>query len=112
MIGKRINSSEDIPLYKVKEILKEKSKEGELSYEQNLTYEYVKKFARLSSAKSEKLMAELKKIEGMDEKTAIKIVDILPEDEERLKVLIPKDSSLDEAKLKEILELVAKHSKK
>ncbi len=112
MIGKRINSSEEIPIYRVKEILKEKSKEGELSYEQNLTYEYVKKFARATPAKAEKMLGELKKIEGMDENTAIKIVDTLPKDMDRLRVLIPKDSSLDEAKQKEILELVIKQIKK
>ncbi|MFH1587389.1 MAG: RNA polymerase Rpb4 family protein [Candidatus Diapherotrites archaeon] len=112
MIGKRVNSSEEIPIYKVKEILKEKSNEGELSYEQNLTYEYVKKFARVSPAKAEKLLGDLNKIEGMDKKTALKIVDTIPQDMERLRVLIPKDSSLDEAKQKEILELVAKQSRK
>ena len=112
MIGKRVNSSEDVPLYKVKDLLKEKSKEGELSYEQNLTYDYVKKFGKITPAKAEKLLEELKKVDGMDDKTAIKILDILPKEEEKLKLLVPKDSTMDESKLKEILELVTKYGKK
>ena len=111
MMGKSVSSKREIPLYEAKEILKERATAGELTYEQNITSDYSKKFAKATKAKSEKLLKALNAIEGMTEKLAVKIVDILPADEEKLKMLLPKEPGLDEAKLKEILELVKKNSK-
>ena len=49
MIGKKLINSEPISLAEAKELIDARKKEGELSYEQNLTLEYTKKFAKLSS---------------------------------------------------------------
>ena len=47
MIGKRVLSQEAVSLAEVKEITEARQKEGELTYEQTLTLDYCKKFARI-----------------------------------------------------------------
>ncbi|MBU0662791.1 MAG: RNA polymerase Rpb4 family protein [Candidatus Diapherotrites archaeon] len=112
MIGKKINSSTDIPLYEVKELLKVRAEvEGEPTYEQGLTTEYVKKFSRLSKAKGEKIIKDLKAINGMTPEFAIKIADTLPDELDRLKLLVPKDVPIDDAALESILAIIKKYRK-
>ncbi|MBI2597577.1 MAG: DNA-directed RNA polymerase subunit F [Candidatus Diapherotrites archaeon] len=115
MFGKKINSKQYVFLADVKEILNarlEKNEKGvEPTYEQNLAKEYVKKFVRLSPAKAKKLTEDLKKLSFLDEKTVIKIADIVPEDEETLALLVPSDVTIDEQKKKEILEIVKSYLK-
>jgi DNA-directed RNA polymerase subunit F len=112
MIGKKLESVEQVPVFQVKEILKERSSLGELTYEQNLAYEYSKKFSKVTKAKGEKLLKELTAVEELDKKLVIKIVDILPADKDDLQLLLPKGTSIDDAKAEEILEIVSKYIKK
>jgi len=115
MIGKKVNSSDYVSLYKVKDILKERLSQNEKgiepTYEQNLAKDYVKKFSKLTPAKSRKLSEELKKLDYLDEKTAVKIADLIPSDEDILNLVLSKDSNIDEVKNKEILEIIKKYSK-
>lgn len=108
MIGKKIISNKAVPLFEVKEILAERNEKGELTYEQNLTYGYSKKFSKISKSKGAKLLDELKNIEGIDEKLAVKLVDILPKDLEDLNLVIPKGIKIEEDKLQEILKTIKK----
>jgi len=112
VIGKKLISSEVIPLYEVKDMLKQRSQKGELTYEQNITDGYAKKFTKITRAKGEKLIDELKKVEGLDDKLAIKIADILPNDIDRLNLIIPKNVILGEGIPQQIVELVKKFVKK
>ncbi len=112
MIGKKINSSRYAPLYEAKDILKARSEEGELTYEQNLTYAYSKKFSKISKAKGEKLLQELKKIEAIDDLLAIKLVDILPNDLDELNLIIQKNVKLEETVMQDILKIIKKYRKK
>lgn len=107
MIGKRLDHSENIPLYEVKEILKERSPE-EPTYEQSMSKDYVGKFTGITKAKGEKLLAELREIEGISRELAISIVDILPETPEQMRLLVPKGSELNEESLKLAFEAVNK----
>mgnify|MGYP001587719770 CR=1 FL=1 len=113
MIGKKINSVENLPVYEVKELLKERlqaqGKDDKLAYELESTNEYVKKFAKITPAKGKKLLSELKKIEGVPEELAIKITDMLPENDAELLLLIPRNINLDEQTKSQILDLVKKN---
>ena len=115
MIGKKINSSQYISLAQVKDILKERLDQNEKgiepTYEQNLAKDYVKKFVKLTPAKARKLLDDLKKLDYLYEKTAIKISDIVPNDIDVLNLLISRDLNLDEAKQKNIIEVISKYSK-
>ena len=113
MIGKQIVSEENVPLFQVKEILAERNKEGELSYEQQQAFDYSKKFTKLTLAKGEKLFASLKKIDGLTQDLIVKIVDVLPTDIETMQLVLYKsDCTIDDTKIKEILEIISKYVKK
>jgi len=116
MIGKKVLSTSYVPMFEVKEILKARSEEGELTYEQNLASEYAKKLCRVSKSKGQKLLEELKEIPSkespsVDEAFAVKIVDIMPESLERLKLLVPKTFKGTDEDLGKALELVKKQLK-
>ena len=106
MMDEKVLSSKPIPLIKVKEMLKELAKEGELTYEQTLTLKYADKFAKLPRTKVEKLIEELKKTDGMTEDLAIKTVDLLPQTEEVLALIIGKNAKISDEDMKKIVNLV------
>ncbi|MFH1257114.1 MAG: RNA polymerase Rpb4 family protein [Candidatus Diapherotrites archaeon] len=111
MIGKKLNSIEAVPLFEVKEILKDRAEAGDLTYEQNVTNEYVKKFAKISKAKGAKLLEELKAIEGVEAKLAVKIADVLPADVDSMKLILPKNSSMSAETIEKIVETVKSFAK-
>ena len=112
MIGKEVVSKRVVPLSEVKAILKKISEErAELSYEQKLTFEYSKKFSKLTEKQSEKLLEELKKIDGVDEEFALKVADILPESMDVMNLLVSKGAKISDKAVDEAFELVKKSLK-
>ena len=112
MIGKKMISMRQIPLYEVREILEQRQEKSELGYEQKLTHDYVKKFAKISKAKGEKALAEIRAVENMDDALAIKIVDTLPWNIDVLRLLIKKGSKITEEQQQNILKIVGTYNKK
>ena len=114
MIGKKLFSSRPVPVFEVKQLLKDRidanEKGVELTYEQSMVQDYTKKFSKLAPSKSEKLFSDLKKIDGVSEVLAVKIADILPLDMEQISLLVPRSEKIEESKLNEALELVKKYS--
>ncbi|MFH1895656.1 MAG: RNA polymerase Rpb4 family protein [archaeon] len=106
MLNEKVLSVKPIPLAKVKELLKDLSKENELTYEQGLTLKYVEKFSRIPRTKAEKLMEDLLKFDGMNEELAIKITDLLPQNEEVLALIMPKTAKVSDEDTAKILKLV------
>ncbi|MFH1694980.1 MAG: RNA polymerase Rpb4 family protein [Candidatus Micrarchaeota archaeon] len=106
MMDEKVLSVSPIPLVKVKEMLKEIAKEGELTYEQTLTLKYADKFSKITRAKAEKLIEELMKTEGMTEEIAIKITDLLPQNEEILLLIISKKVKISDEDMKKIIKTV------
>ncbi len=111
MIGKKLISSKPLPLYEVKNILSEMAKNGELRYEQAQSLEYAKKFCKLTESKGEKLKKELSEIQGLDEDFICKVLDILPPDIETARLINPKQGSISEESLKQVVEVVSKYIK-
>lgn len=111
MIGKKLVSRKKIPLFEVKDLIKDRAGAKELSYEQNLALTYAKKFSNISPAKGKKLLEDLEKIEGMTERLAVNIVDILPNSEEKLNLLVSPEDKVSKENLDKILELVKKNIK-
>ncbi len=107
MIGKKIVSSMNLPLFEVNELLSARHKEGELTYEQQHALDYSKKFSKITPAKGEKLTKELREL-GLDEDSVTKIVDILPQDLETARLIVYKSAGISEEKLKQAVELVSK----
>ena len=111
MIGKKIVSTQCLPVFEVKEMLKARSDEGELTYEQNLAFEYAKKTVKVTKTKGQKLLGELKEIASIDEAFATKIVDLMPETLDKLKLLVPKTFKGTDEDLGQALETVKKQLK-
>ena len=111
MIGKKLVSQKNVPLFEMKEILAERSKEGELNYEQQQAFDYSKKFSKVTPAKGEKLLKELRAVEGLDEDFITKVVDVLPADIDTARLVSFKGSELDDAKLKQGVEITSKYAK-
>lgn len=112
MIGKQTIEDKDIPVSEVKAILEKRKKEGELSYEQNLAFEYSNEFGKLKVTSARELVDALMKIEGVDNSLAVQIADNLPADKDDITVLIEKKrKSFSEADIKKILHLVAEAQK-
>ncbi len=106
MIGKKLVDERYISISHARDMMANKANIDELSYEHGCALDYLEKFAKLSSEDAEKLINDLINM-GLDEKTAVKIADILPEDMEDLKLIfyksdIPKNSE-------EILDIVSQY---
>ena len=89
------------------EILKERKKEIELGYEQKNALDYLRKYCKLTEKKAKELMTELSKIR---ERQIISIINLMPEDNDDLRLILEKDYNLltDEEKTL-ILESVKKN---
>jgi len=90
-----------------KEILKERKKEIELGYEQKNSLEYLKKYDKLTKEKAGKILEELKNISKLRERQIISIVNILPQDNDELRLIMEKDyNSLTDDEKTLILETI------
>ena len=112
MIGKKLSSSEPIPLAEVKELIEQRKKEGELSYEQNLTYEYTKKFSKLSSTDARALINELTTIEKITPRHAVELADVFPKNADEIQLLFTKEHFvLSPEEVQNILSILDKYRK-
>ena len=92
-----------------KKILEKKAKERELGYEQKNALEHLRKFSRAPQKSAEGLVAELDKIERLKDRHKVAIVNMLPRDDEELRLLFANEivTVSDEDK-KKIISLVKK----
>ena len=92
-----------------REILENRAKEGEMTYEQKKSLEILRKFKKIDEKKARQLFEELKKNKKLREFQIVQIVNLLPEDNDDLRTILQKDYSLlSEDEVKQILELVKK----
>ncbi|MFC7046212.1 RNA polymerase Rpb4 family protein [Halobacteriaceae archaeon GCM10025711] len=82
----------------------------ELRYELARAIDHVNRFAVLDAAESRDLVEELLAIEKVDEKTAYKIADLLPQSRNELRSVYAQERySLSGDELDEVLNVVAKY---
>lgn len=102
-----INNEEPIPSAEVKKILLKKSKEKELTYEQKITLDYLKKFSKLKDNELQQLNESLTQIEKLKPRHIVNIIDNLPEDLDDLRLLFANDRiDLSDSDKKKILDAV------
>ena len=115
MIGKNVIDSKPISISEAKEILlkqvEEKTDENDeldghqFTYEQNLTIDYVTKFAVLSADDARELRGKLEEL--VTPAQAVKVVDMMPEDLDDLRVIFAKERGIVETDtLEAVLDLV------
>jgi DNA-directed RNA polymerase subunit F len=105
MIGKQVVTEKPVPLVSVRKILEKRKEDGELTYEQKLVLEYVSEFAKTGIRKTEEAVEKLKEL-GIDEKKAVKIIDVLPKTKEEVKLIFEKNPPSEE-QIKKILDIAA-----
>ena len=111
MIGEKFVEEKPMTLVEVREILSERKKDKELTYEQDLTLKYAKRFAKLTPKQLEKMAEELEKIEKLDVAARVVILDILPKTREVLDLVLPKNIELDNETAERILDVTKKYAK-
>ncbi|MCX6802819.1 MAG: DNA-directed RNA polymerase subunit F [Candidatus Diapherotrites archaeon] len=110
MIGEEFVSRKPVTLVEVKAILKERKREDkEPTYEQDQANKYVGNFAKLTDKQREKVFEELKALESLDEKSIVKIMDVMPSEIEIMKISVEKKEGLKEEDLVKALEIIKKY---
>ena len=91
-------------------VLEKEGEKRELGYEQKLALAHAQQFSRLKTDESEKLKAELMKLEHMNDNLAYKIVEMLPNHPDDVRVIFSKERhALSPAEIDAILEAVKKY---
>lgn len=110
----KIISMKPVSLYEVKEILKERKTNKELNYEQEQTYKYVEKFAKLTEKQTSDLLSALGEISFLKENELLRfsIANVIPTRIEQLQLMLPKGISPSEEELKQVIELTKKYGEK
>ncbi len=107
-----VTNEEPISMSEAKAIMEKRKQEGDLSYEQNITYEHLKKMSTLPPTKLANIRKDLQEIDILKPKHIAKIIDILPDTEDEVKVLFEKESTnLKKDEIKKIVEIVKKYKK-
>ena len=108
---------EYLTVSEVKEILegveadRADEEEREMRYELARAIEHVNRFAVLDPEESLELVEELQDHEKVDEKTAYKITDLLPESRDEMRAVFAQERySLSTDEVDELLDIVAKYA--
>lgn len=101
-----------VPLAEVKNILKKISKDRkEMIYEQKVALEHATKFGKLPIKKTEDMIKELMEIKDITQLHAIKLVDILPRNEDDIKTIFAKERvTISGNDIKKILDIITKYN--
>jgi DNA-directed RNA polymerase subunit F len=107
---------EYLTLAETKEILQDieheraADEDREMRYELARAIDHVNRFAVLDPEESEEFVAELQELEKVDEATAYKIANLLPQDRDELRAIYAQERfSLSGDELDDVLNIVAKY---
>ncbi len=92
-------------------LLKERQKEGNLSYEQQNTLNYLEDLVKLDSKTHDKLLKELLEAAGLNSWQASKVVDLLPKKEDVLKIILTSGGPVNDETVKKVFEIIKKYRK-
>ncbi len=110
---KEIVKEEEVPLPVVKKVLAKRAKEGELTYQQNITLEYATSFSKMTPAAAVKVMEKLMKNYELTRAQAVQVINIAPTTVEELRIILDtRATSLTKEQINEILELITKNTSK
>ena len=115
-IFKEIVDEEYLTIPEVKELLADIETERSLDEERELRYElaraieHVNRFADLEPAESRQLVEELETLEKVDEETAYKIANLLPQDRDELRAIYAQQRyTLSGDELDDILNVIKQY---
>jgi DNA-directed RNA polymerase subunit F len=94
----------------VKEILEKESSKRELNFEQKSALQHATAFSKTTPDKARKLVGELSKIENVSENLAVKLADLMPENQDDLRVILAKERfTADQKVIDQILKAIEKY---
>jgi len=106
----KVIDTKPVGMPEAKEILSKREKIKELTYEQKLALEHLRKFTKMDVDKSKKFLKELSQILRMSDETKTKILNILPQNPDELRMIFAREKfSLKDDEIKKILELIKKY---
>ena len=104
---KEIISEEEITLAQVKKVLTQRSKEGELSFQQSITIEHASSFSKMAPAVSVKVVEKLMKDYKLSRSQAVQVVNISPINPEELKTILDaRSTNLTDEQIISIVDLI------
>ena len=111
MILMKVLDIKAVSMPEAKDILSSREKDKELTYEQKLALEHLKKFTRLKPTDSKKFLDDLMSIIRMSDETMVQIVNLLPKNPDELRMIFARERfSLKEEEIAKILEIIKKYS--
>lgn len=106
----KIHDAKPITMAEAKEVMSKLEKEKELSYEQKLALEHLKKFTKLKPEDAKKCFEELAGVLRMSPETLTQILNILPKNADELRLIFARERfSLKEEEVNKILEIIKKY---
>jgi len=107
-----IKTEKFVTSYEARKILKKRSKESELNYEQKNALDYLNKFCKVPEKEISSMVGELRKIEKLQERHIVSIVEMMPRDDDDLRLLFANDRIvLSDDEKKKIVSAVKRHNK-
>lgn len=111
MIFMKVIDTEPVGMPEAKKIMTSREKGKELSYEQKLALEHLKKFTKLKYPESKKFIEELSGVLRMSKETIVQILNLLPKNPDELRMIFAREKfSLKDEEIKKILEIIKKYS--
>ena len=105
MIGKESKEGKVVPINTVIEILEERKKDGDLTYEQQIALEHSQKFAQ-TKAHTEKAKKALEALDMLNTKSIFKILEIQPRNAMLLKqILMQEKKTFSDEDIQKILAI-------
>ncbi len=112
MAGKKRSDTRLASVPEVLNILEDRKKDSEFGYEQTLAYEYATKFSQVKESDAKKMVKELEEL-GLEEKLALKMVEIMPDNASLVKLVLAMDKNrqpTDDDTVGKILGVVKSYS--
>ncbi|MEM3609703.1 MAG: hypothetical protein QW474_03120 [Candidatus Aenigmatarchaeota archaeon] len=110
--SQKIKNIKYITLEETKHILEQRINEGQITYAQQTSLDYAKKYSKVDLQQVKELRAQLSEILS-DEFTIVRIIDMLPVFDETLNAITQKnDITLTNEQKNKILELCKEYRKK
>jgi len=100
-----------VTMAEAKDIVLERENDKELSYEQKLASEHLKKFTKLKASEAKKFVGDISEVLRMSSETLVQIVNLIPKTPDELRLIFAREKfSLKEEEVQKILEIVKKYS--
>jgi len=108
----KVVDTKPVGMPEAKKVMTSREKDKELTYEQKLALEHLKKFTKLKPTESKKFLEELSEVLRMSEETKTQILNLLPKTPDELRMIFTRENfSLKDEEIKKILGIIKKYCK-